>query len=84
MSPVKSQSDDTPPRRRRGRPDEGAREKLVQAATSLFIERDYDSVATDMVPPDNNGSTDVFVRTMEPTLAGTKVSSPSIQAEVHF
>ncbi len=47
MPPVKSPADDTPPQRRRGRPDEGAREKLVQAATNLFIERDYDSVATD-------------------------------------
>jgi AcrR family transcriptional regulator len=35
-----------PPKRPRGRPDEGAREKLVQAAMTLFIEHDYEDVST--------------------------------------
>jgi AcrR family transcriptional regulator len=33
--------------RLRGRPDEGAREALIDAATELFIERDYADVSTD-------------------------------------
>jgi AcrR family transcriptional regulator len=36
-------------RRPRGRPDEGARDKLVEAATALFIERDYDEVPTEAI-----------------------------------
>jgi AcrR family transcriptional regulator len=34
---------------RRGRPSEGAREALVQAAHDLFIERDYDEVSTEEI-----------------------------------
>jgi AcrR family transcriptional regulator len=33
--------------RARGRPDEGARDALLEAATELFIERDYADVSTD-------------------------------------
>jgi AcrR family transcriptional regulator len=48
MADVKRSDDGrTAPPRRRGRPDEGARDKLVQAATELFIEHRYDDVATD-------------------------------------
>jgi AcrR family transcriptional regulator len=35
--------------RLRGRPDEGAREALIEAATQLFIERDYADVSTDEI-----------------------------------
>jgi AcrR family transcriptional regulator len=34
---------------RRGRPDEGARDALVQAATELFIEQDYADVSTEEI-----------------------------------
>jgi len=35
--------------RARGRPDEGARDALLEAATELFIERDYADVSTDEI-----------------------------------
>src|SRR5687767_15809227 len=35
--------------RARGRPDEGARDAVVAAATALFIERDYADVSTDEI-----------------------------------
>jgi AcrR family transcriptional regulator len=35
--------------RRRGRPSEGARDALVEAAHDLFMERDYDEVSTDEI-----------------------------------
>ena len=35
--------------RGRGRPDEGARDAVVEAATQLFIERDYADVSTDEI-----------------------------------
>ena len=35
--------------RPRGRPDEGARESLIEAATELFIEKDYDAVGTEEI-----------------------------------
>jgi AcrR family transcriptional regulator len=35
--------------RLRGRPDEGARDALIEAATELFIERDYADVSTDEI-----------------------------------
>jgi AcrR family transcriptional regulator len=34
---------------RRGRPSEGAREALIQAAHDLFVERDYDRVSTEEI-----------------------------------
>jgi AcrR family transcriptional regulator len=36
-------------RRGRGRPSEGARESLIEAAHELFMERDYDQVATEEI-----------------------------------
>jgi AcrR family transcriptional regulator len=33
----------------RGRPDEGARDALIEAATRLFIERDFDQVSTEQI-----------------------------------
>jgi len=35
--------------RPRGRPDEGARESLIEAATELFIEKDYGAVGTEEI-----------------------------------
>ncbi len=35
--------------RKRGRPSEGAREALVEAARELFVERDYDRVSTEEI-----------------------------------
>jgi AcrR family transcriptional regulator len=35
--------------KRRGRPSEGAREAVIEAARSLFIERDYDQVSTEEI-----------------------------------
>jgi len=37
------------PTRGRGRPSEGARKALIEAATELFIERDFDQVSTEDV-----------------------------------
>lgn len=37
------------PRQARGRPSEGAREALLEAAHELFMERDYDQVSTEQV-----------------------------------
>lgn len=36
-------------RRRRGRPSEGAREAAIEAARSLFMERNYDQVSTEEI-----------------------------------
>ena len=36
-----------PVARGRGRPDEGARDAVLEAATDLFVERDYDDVTTE-------------------------------------
>ncbi|MGH2974441.1 MAG: TetR/AcrR family transcriptional regulator [Solirubrobacterales bacterium] len=36
-------------KRARGRPSEGAREALVEAARDLFMERDYDEVSTEQI-----------------------------------
>jgi AcrR family transcriptional regulator len=35
--------------RPRGRPDEGARDSLIEAATELFMEKDYDAVGTEEI-----------------------------------
>ena len=35
--------------RRRGRPDEGARDALIEAATHLFVEQDYADVSTEEI-----------------------------------
>jgi AcrR family transcriptional regulator len=40
---------ETASERRPGRPSEGAREALVEAARDLFMERDYDDVSTDEI-----------------------------------
>jgi AcrR family transcriptional regulator len=37
------------PARRRGRPDEGARDAVIEAARQLFIEHDYADVSTDQI-----------------------------------
>jgi AcrR family transcriptional regulator len=36
-------------KRARGRPSQGAREALIEAAHELFMERDYDSVSTEQI-----------------------------------
>lgn len=36
-------------KRARGRPSEGAREALIEAARDLFVERDYDEVSTEAI-----------------------------------
>lgn len=38
-----------PTKRPRGRPDEGARDKLLDAATALLLERNYEDVSTEQV-----------------------------------
>ena len=35
--------------RRRGRPDEGARDAVIEAARELFVERDYAAVSTEEI-----------------------------------
>lgn len=45
MTNVKSRA----PARRRGRPDEGARDAVVAAARQLFVERDYKDVSTEQI-----------------------------------
>lgn len=39
----------------------------------------YDSDATDLVPPDNNRSTDAFVRTLQPNVRGNAVDFGDVQ-----